>query len=297
MSLITIAKRLLVLAALPLVLLGCQASLDDPLARSQHGHEQAELPPLAAKQTPLASVSLCADAYLIALAPDEIGARITGLSWQAGSALSTLPDTAPPLEPLRNSRELLFGLTATPILGPGEVSARSDAITLEWGEDFETVRRNLARLGAETGLNSDEVAAQIDALNDLPSPRTAPKLLYLSRSGGSAGPGTFVDAAITKAGGVNLNTTPGWHTPTLERILAFEPDIILTSFFDSDYAGVSDRAVRHGALRRFIAARPRIDIAGKLWPCACPGLITATEQINAGILAWDRKTMQTPNPT
>jgi iron complex transport system substrate-binding protein len=213
----------------------------------------------------LGSTSLCADSYLLALAPNRIGA----LSWQAGSALSTAEPSMESLPRLWASREVLAGTTLPLVTGPGDPDfGRANTAALTWGDNFDTAFQ-----------------ADIASLSTLDTPSMPPRVLYLSRSGGSAGPGTFIDAVITAAGGVNANETPGWHTPAVERTLQFNPDLIVTSFFGSNYAGVSDRAVRHSALRRYLAERPRVDIPGKLWLCAGPGLIEATRQLNAAILA------------
>jgi iron complex transport system substrate-binding protein len=230
----------------------------------------------------LGSTSLCADSYLLALAPNRIGA----LSWQAGSALSTAEPSMESLPRLWASREVLAGTTLPLVTGPGDPDfGRANTAALTWGENFDTVSENAAALSTQFGLDISAFQADIASLSTLDTPSMPPRVLYLSRSGGSAGPGTFIDAVITAAGGVNANETPGWHTPAVERTLQFNPDLIVTSFFGSNYAGVSDRAVRHSALRRYLAERPRVDIPGKLWPCAGPGLIEATRQLNAAILA------------
>lgn len=184
------------------------------------------------------------------------------------------------------SREILAQTNLPLLTGPGDATfGRAEAVSLQWGENFEAVANNAERIAEHFQIDVSDLIQQIERLDTLPKPTHPVRILYLSRSGGSAGPGTFVDAAIRAAGGTNVNETVGWHTPAVERILQFEPDLVVTSFFGSDYAGVSDRAVRHSALRRYLAARPTVEIPGKLWPCAGPGLIDATQRINAAILA------------
>lgn len=230
----------------------------------------------------IGSTSLCADSYLIALAPERIGA----LSWQAGSALSTASPDMADYPRLWASREILVQTHMRLVTGPGDPDfGQTHAVALSWGEGFDTVAANAALLSDRLKIDIAPLLSDLSNLKSLPRRDSPPRILYLSRSGGSAGPGTFVDAVITAAGGVNANDTPGWHTPAIERTLHMRPDLILTSFFGSDYAGISDRAVRHSALRRYLADHPRIDIPGKLWPCAGPGLIDATRQLNAAIMA------------
>lgn len=230
----------------------------------------------------IGSTSLCADSYLVALAPDRIGA----LSWQAGGALSTAPQTMAEYPRLWASREILAQTKMGLVTGPGDPDlAATNAVALSWGEDFETVAANAVALSDQFDIDAAPLLVALSDLALLPRRENPPRILYLSRSGGSAGPGTFVDAVITAAGGINANATPGWHTPPIERTLGLQADLIITSFFGSNYAGTSDRAVRHSALQRYLENHPRVDIPGKFWPCAGPGLIDATRQLNTAIMA------------
>jgi len=237
---------------------------------------------IAPPDAAIGSTSLCADSYLIALAPERVGA----LSWQAGTPISTASAAMAQRPRLWASREVLAGTDMAIVTGPSALNLdRDNALALTWGEDFAAVQTNARAMSARFNLDIAPFEAELAKLSALDKPANPPRILYLSRSGGSAGPGTFVDAVIRAAGGINVNAAPGWHTPAIERVLQYEPDVIVTSFFGSDYAGISDRAVRHSALRRYLGAHPRVEIPGKLWPCAGPGLIEATQQLNRAVLA------------
>jgi len=93
-----------------------------------------------------------------------------------------------------------------------------------------------------------------------------------------------VNAVIEAAGGTNIIENPGWQSPDTETLMRLEPDIILTSFMGSDYVGVNDRTSRHAALAEKISSLPVIDMPGRLWPCAGPGLIEATEHLSRDML-------------
>ena len=225
------------------------------------------------------SNSVCADSYLLAL-PD-IESRIGALSWQSRSALSRAPDAMQRLPQLDSNRERLAGLADVTLIGePG--TGRGD-VALVWGEDFETVWLNLDTLSKTLNASNPTQALQ-SRLTALPRPDTPPRVLYLNRAGSSAGAGTFVDAVIRAAGGHNVVTHPGWHTPNVEAVLALTPDVVVTSFLDSDYHGANDALLRHSALNRAISHQPKIDIPGALWPCAGPGLVEATELLNTQLL-------------
>ncbi|MGJ8561997.1 MAG: ABC transporter substrate-binding protein [Alphaproteobacteria bacterium] len=243
----------------------------------------------------IASTSLCGDSYLLALAPQQAAA----LSWQSRDALSRAPNALKALPQMWDSPEKLASTKADLILfGPGEgMSAakfleQTDVKTysLTWGEDFDTVMLNISGLGVAAQQTSasqtfnQNVKSRLEDLKARAEARQEkPRILYISRSGGTAGPGTFIDAAIKAAGAINIFETPGWQTPDPEFLLSLEPDMILTSFFEQGYESVQAKGVRHNIMARYIAARPRIDIPGALWPCAGPGLIEAAELIADGL--------------
>ena len=242
-----------------------------------------------ASDTPtIASTSLCGDTYLQALAPNHI----TALSWQSRSPLSRANAAQRKLPQLWDDPEVLVTSGADIILfgsGEGRVSDSLDAktIKLSWGEGFDTLTVNAKIIEQALNIKSDmreKWDRRLKALNHRAKARgVKPKILYLSRSGGSAGMGTLVDAAITAAGGVNAVDAQGWFTPDPEHILAYEPDLIITSYFKNGYESVQSTAVRHKVVQRFIARHPSIEIDGNLWPCAGPGLIEAAELISDAI--------------
>ena len=236
----------------------------------------------------IASTSLCGDTYLQALAPTHISA----LSWQSRSPLSRANPTQRKLPQLWDDPEVLVSSEADIIIfwaGEGRVSDSLDAktIKLNWGEDFSTLTRNAKAIEQALNINSgmrEKWEIRIKALSHQAKARTVkPKILYLSRSGGSAGKGTLVDAAITAAGGVNAAKAQGWFTPDPEQIIAYEPDLIITSYFKNGYESVQSTSVRNKVIQRFIARHPNIEIDGNLWPCAGPGLIEAAELISDAI--------------
>jgi len=241
----------------------------------------------AAESPSIASTSLCGDSYLQALAPHHVSA----LSWQSRSALSRASEAQRKLPQLWDDPEVLIGSDADIILfGAGEDQTgtpKANTIQLTWGEDFENLKTNAKSINEALNIDSDIVdnwSRRIEALSRVAEKRThKPKVLYISRSGGSAGKGTLVDAAITAAGGVNIATASGWFTPDPEEIIAYEPDLIIKSYFKNGYESVQSTALRHKVVQRFIAKHPSVEIDGNLWPCAGPGLIEAAELISKAI--------------
>lgn len=237
----------------------------------------------------IASTSLCGDTYLRALAPDQIAA----LSWQSRDKISLATEMQKALPQAWDNPELLASLqTDIIVLGPGEgrVSQRILADTnttfhaLTWGEDFDTVMTNFTYLSEAVGTDPKaiitDLKTRLDTLKSRAAHRgTTPKILYLSRSGGSAGAGTYVDAAIKATGSENIMTAPGWQNPDPEFLVSLKPDLIITSFFVDGYESVNASSYRSRPVTDFIKRHPRLDIPGALWPCAGPTLIDVAERI------------------
>lgn len=243
------------------------------------------------QETPrIVSTSLCGDAYLLSVAPGGAAA----LSWQSRDKLSRASEQLKALPQAWDDPERLLSLRPDLVVfGPGEgaksakflSAAGIETITLNWGEDFETVSDNILRLGEATGQpdRARRLARDLEERLSAVHSGSSPNILYLSRAGGSAGPGTLVDAAITAAGGRNVMTAPGWTTPDPEYLIALKPDLIITSYFTDGYESANAPSLRHKTVKRFIESHDRLDIPGSLWPCAGPGLIEAAELINAAI--------------
>lgn len=251
------------------------------------------------------SASLCGDAYLFALEP---AANISAVSWQVDQPVSAAPVWARQLPRAWPDAGRLFALDpGLVVFGAGEggraasMLERSGYQTFEltWTEDFDGVRANLLALGQALGRE----AAAVDAVRDLDlrladlQRRTdqrgvIPSVAYLSASGGSAGSGTFVDAAITAAGGRNSvaqSGVIGWGRSDPELALTLHADIILTSYFTDGFAGRLGRATRHGAYQRLLDGAARVDIASADWPCASPRLIDAAEAIADALDDWAQR--------
>lgn len=248
------------------------------------------------------SASLCGDAYLFALEP---ASNISAVSWQVDQPVSVAPAWARHLPRAWPDAERLFALDpGLVVFGAGEGGRASamlersgyQTFELAWTEDFDGVRANLLALGQALGRD----AAAIDAVRELDERlaelhrRTdrrgsVPSVAYLSASGGSAGAGTYVDAAISAAGGRNSvaqGGVIGWGRSDPELALTLQADIILTSYFSDGFAGTLSRATRHAAYRRLLDSAGRVDIASADWPCAGPRLIDAAEAIADALDEW-----------
>lgn len=233
----------------------------------------------ASKTTPsndsIVSTTLCADTYLLKM--QDIEPRLAALSWQSRSSLSNASKTLRALPQADNDPERLRKWNGSTIISSAGGKGHID---LAWGEDFDTVWKNFGTLSKSLQL-PDPSETLKTRLSNIPSLKRPLKLLYLDRSGATAGPGTFVHAVMTATGAENIIRNEGWQSPDTETLLHLKPDVIVMSFIDSNYSSVNDRVVRHAALADKIESLPQVDIPGGLWPCAGPGLVEAAEHLSS----------------
>ncbi len=231
----------------------------------------------------VASTSLCGDSYVISMAsPNDILA----LSWQSGDGLSAATKSMRGKPKAWDDAERLLSLKPSLVVfgaGEGEIAkplldkAGIAHMNITWGEDFDAVINNQKTLGHALGFD-ERISPYIFPKVEKPS-LPKPTLLYLSSSGATAGPGTYIDAAIQHAGGTNITTKTGWHTPDPEHLVALKPDLIITSFFKDSYASVNEAGLRNTVLQNKIRATPSVNVPGKLWPCAGPDIYEASNLI------------------
>lgn len=225
------------------------------------------------------STSLCGDSYVLSMVAQE---DILALSWQSDDDLSAAPTSMRDKPKAWDDPERLLALKPDLVVfgaGEGRISkpildkAGIAYVNIKWGEDFTSVLSNESRLAKVTHIETQK-REPVQRL-----PRHSPTVLYLSSSGATAGQGTYIDEAIRTAGGTNIISRPGWHTPDPESLVALKPDLIITSFFKDGYASVNEASLRNKVLQDKIKSTPHINIPGKLWPCAGPGLYQAVDLI------------------
>lgn len=243
----------------------------------------------------VASADLCADAWVIELADRD---SVIALSWQVDAPVSAAPDWARALPRASSDAERLIALSPDlAVFGPGGPgraapvldAAGIDMLTLDWGEDFDTIRASARATGAALGRQAEAEAwiADLDtrlaALTRRAEARGwQPSVFYLSVTGGTAGGGTLIDAAIRAAGGRNAASeagASGWTQSDAEWALRVSPDLVVTSYFTDGYRTAGNAGQRHAAFRRLVERHPSIEVPGALWSCTGPGLIEAAEHI------------------
>ncbi len=247
----------------------------------------------------IVSADVCADAYVFALADQ---AAVAAVSWQAGQTVSGAPSWALDLPRASGDAERLITLQPDLVVfgpsGAGDAARFLDRagiahISLQWGEDWNTVTANLRIIGAALGetMRAQALVAELEARRANLMLRAEdrgrrPLVFYLSVTGGAAGAGTLVDEAIRMAGGRNAAAeagASGWLAADAAWAFRVDPDLIITGYFVDGYATRNNTGARHSAFRRLLQGTARIDIPAAALSCAGPALLEAAEQI-AGAL-------------
>ncbi len=238
-----------------------------------------------------ASVSLCADHYLTALAAPG---QIASLSFFSKGPMAAAPvkprsrfNHADPEELLALRPDIVIMETYghRPL---ARILRRFDIPVVRINPDgagFDAIAANIRRVGQ--ALRQSEKAEAMIARTKarfaaLARPAKLKRALYLRPGGGSAGPGTYIDFALRAAGLDNQAarySRARWPRASLETLLRDPPDIFVLSFFGEAGVSFHNSFSRHPVFRRLAARRRQISVPARYWVCASPFLIDAAETI------------------
>ena len=187
------------------------------------------------------SADFCADQLALALAEP---ADIAALSPDAARDFSHLRAEAQGLPRARADAEEVVARKADLVLRYwGGDSRRFErlgvrTVTLDYAADFDAVAANVRTAAEALGRRArgEALIADMERRLGAFSARRegAPRALYVTPGGVTAGRGTMIDAIFRAAGIVNLAAEAGlegWPPLPLELLVAEPPDLIVTGFF------------------------------------------------------------------
>lgn len=233
-----------------------------------------------------ASLTLCADQYLLGLAAPEQIVAVSASAADPDQSLFAAEGARHPVH--RGSSEELIALRAEVVLTdrwmPLQTAARLDRFGVRvisiplpnsWEEIADTTRAIAAALGRpEQGeARVAEMRARLEGLERQTARRhaTPPLAAYFLPDGGSAGAGTFIDAVLRAAGARNLATAVGlrgWGSFNLEQLTETQPDLAVLGFFDQGGDSRRMAFAHHPVFRRLLAGRPVIAVPDRYWACS-----------------------------
>lgn len=241
----------------------------------------------------VASASVCADQYVLAVADRE---QIVALSPQAHLPhLSVMAEAAAGLPRVRPSAESYLALGVDVVVA----NAWADTLTMSLLERFgvQVVRLPLVdELAAVAAINTlvaealghpERGEALTGAmLRDRGQPGAGRQGLYMRPGGGTAAAGSFVDALMVGAGLTNHATAEGlsgWTRYDLERFVSRPPELLVTSFFDSPDRSLARAFGDHPAYTRRAATLPQVEVPGAQWVCSGWILGLAADTLTRGL--------------
>jgi iron complex transport system substrate-binding protein len=237
----------------------------------------------------IASINLCSDQYLLALAdksqivsvttlaadPDRSAeyAAATGIAVNHGAA-EEIAAQAPDLV-LADA----FSDPATIAL-IRRIGIR--VLVLPFSSDFDGIVANVRSVAQAIGAPergealAAKIAAEIQASPSLASPslvKNEPIVALVERGGYTLGTGSLLDEALTRAGGIGLARIWGlkaYATLPLERLVAAPVDLIVESADTKSAPSLGSEILNHPALRARFARTPHLAIPANLTDCAAP---------------------------
>ncbi len=247
----------------------------------------------------VASLGVCADQILLRLAdPDQI----VGLSPQATDpTLSLYAREAARYPQHTGGAESLLAAGADLVLAPPWGESRTVALLRRLGvrverlpsaNTFADIAATTRAMGALLGhpkrgeALARDLEQRVAALKARTRDHPRPLAAYYRPGGGSAGPATYVGAALTLGGVDNLLGTLGtrsWGDLPLEQLVMTPPDVYVLSFMHSIRRSLLRWHARHGAIRRLTADTPVIGVPGRDWTCAAWPVISAAETVADGV--------------
>ena len=243
------------------------------------------------------SLDVCADQYALELLPSE---HIAALSPDAVSDFSYHQDKARAHRVVRPRAEDILALKPDIVLrayggGPNATrlfeAAGIKVVNIGWvdrlaGDDAGSVVATLRDIAqklnqASTGerLISQYKQRLANLVDNTDPHQTA---LYVTPYGATTGPNSLIHDLITLGGYENYQQRSGWSPLPLERLTQDQPDIILTSFFDShDQLSAHWSPSRHPLIKHMMTDRPTIDLKGAWTSCNAWFVLDAAEAIQA----------------
>ena len=239
----------------------------------------------AAPPPRVASLHLCADQLVLALADRDQIASVTFLA--AEPAASPMADAARGVPVNHGKAEEILALHPDLVLA-GPFSARATVgmlrglrlrvVDLPYTTNFDAIRAQIGEVAALLGHSERgarliaEMDARLAALAPPPGPR--PTAVLFQPGGFTARPGSLEDAAIAAAGFDNLAAVRGlWpHTDragsgriALETLVASAPDVLILGGDADRLPAEQIRLLAHPALRDMPSKVIRIP--ARLWNC------------------------------
>ncbi len=238
----------------------------------------------------VASINLCADQHLLAIADPE---QILTVSWLAADPEESLLAQQAARHALNygTAEELLkfapdvvlagtftspFTRTMLQRLGYRVVQLEPEASIA----DIERNVRVVADVVGQVARGEQLIVALREALRAIEANRPArkPTAVVVRPGGFTVGAGSLAHELLTLAGLRNVAAEQGldrWGSLSMEALLRSSPEIIVLTGYRSPQPSLANAVLEHPALAKLQAAKRTVIVHTALWACGLPGSIEA----------------------
>jgi iron complex transport system substrate-binding protein len=251
---------------------------------------------LAEATTPqrVVSINLCSDQLLLLLAEPAQVASVSYLALEKSSSFVAEQAAAFPTN--RGRLEEIISFNPDLVLTLPHTNSRLTATlktlgfkthTVKLGTRLETITLGIEHLAKRLGQQSKGealIAEMKQAIGDQIEASTPnkPSALVIQPRGYTSGLNTLQDEALKRAGWRNPaaeNGVDGYHQVSLEKVILWQPDALLTSPYGPPSDSLAERLLQHPALSQLLGGRPKIEIPYKYWICPGPMLAEAVNRL------------------
>ncbi|CAH2604909.1 ABC transporter substrate-binding protein [Rhodovastum atsumiense] len=232
-----------------------------------------------ARAAGVVSLNLCADQFLLLLAPEQALA-VTQLAREP--SMSVVAGIAPHVPAVRADAEAVLRLRPDLVLA-GRFGAQTTLALLErrglrveridMPQDFPAIRAETRRLAALLGVpaRGEALLADMETRLAVVPPERRPRAVMLQARGYVAAPGSLPDSVLRAAG---LEDVGAGGQPGLEALVAHPPELLVTATAPA-FPSMATDVLRHPAL----AAIPRREVAPALLLCGGPWTARAVQAL------------------
>jgi iron complex transport system substrate-binding protein len=242
----------------------------------------------------VASINLCADQHLLALADPE---QILTVSWLAADPEESLLASEAQRHTLNygTAEELLkfdpdvvlAGTYTSPFTRTMLRRLGYRVVELEPEASIADIERNVRLVAQHVGqvTRGEQLVAtlreQVRAIEANRPPRKLAAVIV--RPGGfTVGAESLAHELLTLAGFTNVAAESGldrWGSLSMETLLRSSPDVIVLTGYRSSQPSLANAALEHPALARLGATRRTVTVHTALWACGLPGSIEAAAML------------------
>ena len=233
----------------------------------------------------VASINLCADQLVLALADPE---QILTVSWLSADPEESLFAAAAARHPLNyGTAEELLRFHPDVVIAGAYTNSFTRALLIRLGyrvieltpeDTVAEIESNLRKVAGAVGHpeRAEQLVAAIHAESrtiDAHRPARAPATVVVRPGGFTVGRYSLADELMTLAGMRNVAAEQGldrWGSLSMETLLRSAPELLVLTGYRLAQPSLANMVLEHPALTRLRAERPTTTIPAAYWACGLP---------------------------